>query len=502
MLKSDIAVVAFTILSYVTLAISSPLFGIPISDFYINGQCIENDVFKTPPNFLPIISNTVCAEPPRTLATDGCDDVCVLTACCTNWTPKPKGSTATIQNGNIVDCSTVNCGNVCRLACDRQSSDEACVPDNNCGDLASDGRVFVFSRNGNCDAWNLAFFESPTPDPSSPTHVGFGFEVARDVFMFGSVENGGGCAIVEQGFDNGFWMTTGSIDQMLATFRNPPVSGFHGTIFPKNVANYDQYKESAVQTPNVCDAVRVAENLYSVGYTITRNNCLDAVYTVLLTYGVTFDPNDRNNWCPSGNSSTSFFGALTSGAAPPINNWSSAEPLPSTGSPVIAEIGCPQNISYPCALSTPSTATGLVTIPKISATSGPAACALCYIVGYFVDLNSSTLAYCSPPQPDYYVPAKYLVRMFCDTSVANIEPFMSLCSAACLYPCQQYSLDGVLQVQGTAIEPTWQNDFCGGLCDGAGDEGNCPVFDGQYETVCNGGLCPGADQGCNIDCTV
>jgi hypothetical protein len=154
------------------------------------------------------------------------------------------------------------------------------------------------------------------------------------------------------------------------------------------------------------------------------------------------------------------------------------------------------------ALSAPSTATGLVTIPKISATSGPAACALCYIVGYFVDLNSSTLAYCSPPQPDYYVPAKYLVRMFCDTSVANIEPFMSLCSAACLYPCQQYSLDGVIQVQGTAIEPTWQNDFCGDLCDGAGDEGNCPVFDGQYETVCNGGLCPGADQGCNIDCTV
>lgn len=69
-----------------------------------------------------------------------------------------------------------------------------------------------------------------------------------------------------------------------------------------------------------------------------------------------------------------------------------------------------------------TTATGLAPIPTITATSGPAGAILCYLNGYFQDLNETTLPYCSPPQLDYYVPAKYLVRYFCDPSVASIQP--------------------------------------------------------------------------------
>jgi hypothetical protein len=195
MLRPAVAVVAFNILSYTALAIPSPAFRNPIPDtIYIGSTCIENNVFKTPPNFLPIISNNVCAEPPGGIATDGCDDVCPLTKCCSNW--KPNGSNATLQNGKSVDCPTVDCGNVCRMACDRQGTGEACGLDYNCGDLASDDTVYMFGRNGTC--------LSPLLDTSSPTHIGFGFEVAQDVYMYGSVENGGGCATVEQNFDNGF----------------------------------------------------------------------------------------------------------------------------------------------------------------------------------------------------------------------------------------------------------------------------------------------------------
>src|SRR5271155_5785386 len=87
------------------------------------------------------------------------------------------------------------------------------------------------------------------------THVGFGFEVAPDVYVFGSLENGAGWPLILPGFDNGFWMTTGSSAQMLATFKNPPASGFHGTLHGAAVPPYDQYKTTVVPGDRICDAV-------------------------------------------------------------------------------------------------------------------------------------------------------------------------------------------------------------------------------------------------------
>jgi hypothetical protein len=169
------------------------------------------------------------------------------------------------------------------------------------------------------------------------------------------------------------------------------------------------------------------------------------------------------------------------------------------GPPFVPATPSPMPGPSPSSTSPPTSPTSLGTIPKVSATSGPAACALCYLVGYFQPVNTTSLVYCSPPQLDYYVEAKFLVRDFCDPTVANIEPFSSLCSAAFQNPCQQYSLNRVLETQGRALQPTFQNNFCGDLCSSGGDEGNCPIPDSEFSTTCTGGFCPGGES-CAIDC--
>jgi hypothetical protein len=77
----------------------------------------------------------------------------------------------------------VNCGNVCRMACDREGTAEACT--SICA-IPSSGNAVVFARPGVCG------ISQSTVNPSCPTHVGFGFEVSPDIFVFGSVENGPG----------------------------------------------------------------------------------------------------------------------------------------------------------------------------------------------------------------------------------------------------------------------------------------------------------------------
>jgi hypothetical protein len=167
--------------------------------------------------FIPITNTGICAGPPGLVATDGCDDVCLLATCCNGWGTN-NGNSMELQNRQHVNCSTVNCGNVCRMACDRAANaNEAC--DKTCGEITSMGHAYVFSRPGCC-------YQGVT-GPFAPTHVGFSFEVSRGVYLFGSVENGVGLPIVSSRFDNGFWMATGSLDQMFATLKEPCESCFH-----------------------------------------------------------------------------------------------------------------------------------------------------------------------------------------------------------------------------------------------------------------------------------
>lgn len=322
-----------------------------------DSQCLLQTAL-TPPNFIPIISDNgalVCTEPPGTIATDGCDDVCLLSRCCKEWTSEGStpGSSIKLSDGTTTYCAWVDCGNVCSPVADREGTAEACSTDYNCTNLSTDGEDYVFGRNGNCQPFHILGYTSkfPFPNPFSPTHIGFGFQVAPKVYVFGSVENRAGCAIVLPGGDNGFWMTVGSKQEMLATFKNPSSSGFHGTTWPGNVANYDQYKMTRVKTLDVSAAVKIAENLYHNGYEIGGNNCLNAVYNVLKAYGVLFGTNvtPGNLWCPSGTSKFSFFAALTGNSPSPVNNWSPAQDInKASGPPAFAIDGCPSTIPTTC----------------------------------------------------------------------------------------------------------------------------------------------------------
>jgi hypothetical protein len=296
---------------------------------------------------IQLIANTgICAMPPGLLATDGCDDVCTLATCCEDWGTN-NGGVVTLPNEVNVDCPSVNCGNVCRMACERAADTvEAC--NKICGGT-NIGDAYVFRRLGFC----FNGFALPT----APTHVGFGFEVSKGVFLFGSLENGGGSPLVSPDDDNGFWMATGTLSQMFATFREPCESCFHGAI---GTSGYAEYRTYSVPNPFICEATYFAESLYSVGYAVATNNCLDAVYNVLSKYGVGFtsghSPSDI--LCPG-----SWFEALPAG---PLE-WGPIQPIPMSGAPVQA-VPCPSSIPSSCA---PPSGNCPTTIGPI----GPAACA-------------------------------------------------------------------------------------------------------------------------------
>jgi hypothetical protein len=184
----------------------------------------------------------VCAAPLGDIATDGYDDLCLLVTCCDEWKAKNSGGPVKLQNGVNVDCASVNCGNICGMACDRDSTEEPC--DNICSDPTFNGTAYVFSRDGFC--------EPPFINRNFPTHVAFGFTVAPDIYLFGSVENVLGIPEIQQGLDNGFWMTTGTEAEMLATFNNPNASNFDGA---RRAEPYNEYRRSRVKSPSVCHAV-------------------------------------------------------------------------------------------------------------------------------------------------------------------------------------------------------------------------------------------------------
>jgi len=146
-------------------------------------------------------------------------------------------------------------------------------------------------------------------------------------------------------------MTTGTKDQMLATFKDPSASGFHGTLQGGKVAPYDHYKTTTVAPVfGVCDTVKAAEDLFGAGYSVVFDNCLDAVYNILYTYGVDFpsgvDP--FSYWCPSGSSPYSFFTALKG------DNWSAEYSLTNVnGSPIIS-VNYPTTIPTSCSTVSPS----------------------------------------------------------------------------------------------------------------------------------------------------
>lgn len=300
--------------------------------------------------YIPVTKNGLCAQPPGNFTTDGCDDVCVLTTCCSDW-GTPTSNTKELPNGVVIDCSSVNCGNVCRMACERETLGlEAC--DSTCTDVTGQGiagEAYVFGRPGVCGVAGLAgLFStgfSSVVNPTCPTHVGFGFRVSQDAYLFGSVENRLGWPLpgilaglyVPANADNGYWMTTGTFDQMIETFRNPCDSCFHGALL---VPGYTEYRFATVQNPSICTATRLAEKLYTLGYEAVTNNCLNAVFNVLSAYGVQFGPllNPLAHPCPGG-----WFNAL------PSSDWGDAVIQPLVGGPVKA-VTCSSTVPTSCGI--------------------------------------------------------------------------------------------------------------------------------------------------------
>jgi hypothetical protein len=93
-----------------------------------NGQC------------LPLtLHSSLCAYPPGTVASDGYDDVCVLTSCCIG----SKIQTVEIPNGQNIPCNNVNCTSVCQLSQNRatlgeEACDSTCTPQPRPQGLGSD----------------------------------------------------------------------------------------------------------------------------------------------------------------------------------------------------------------------------------------------------------------------------------------------------------------------------------------------------------------------------
>ena len=293
--------------------------------------------------YLPIIGTGICGKPPVGISTDGCDEVCTLAKmCCNGWQANTSGSVK-LLSGSTAACSQVDCGNVCRMACDRQGIAESCS--SVCTSNMAYGDAYVFVRPGVCDIPNQL------PDPACPTHVGFGFEVSPRIFVFGSLENGPHSAailfqsVVVDGADNGFWMTTGSEAAMLATFADPAASCFHGTL---GVSTYVEYKTYAVPQPNVCNAVKTAEDHYGSGYGVIGNNCLNAVYNILQAYGVQFAgaaAGPSFDWCPG-----QWYNDLT------FPDWSNPIVLPTTGTPATAVFCSSTAIPTKCGTGPPTSA--------------------------------------------------------------------------------------------------------------------------------------------------
>jgi hypothetical protein len=151
----------------------------------------------------------------------------------------------------------------------------------------------------------------------------------------------------------------------------------------------------------------------------------------------------------------------------------------------------------------PTSTAQLATIPTISE-SGQAACIVCLIDFSFYEANETAFAVgCNNGFSEYYLPAKYLVRFFCDSSVQTIPPFPSLCASACQTPCEQYSMNEWLAIQPAADEPQEDQLVCESACtgpNGSYTSGDCPVPGSQFNSVCTG-LCPGPVDICSNNAT-
>ncbi|MEU5865329.1 hypothetical protein ABZ815_29465 [Nonomuraea sp. NPDC047529] len=111
----------------------------------------------------------------------------------------------------------------------------------------------------------------PAVGPVTLGHVGWGFQVGRDEYVYGATENPTAQWKIDPGKDNGAWRGSGNLTTMREAFRK--AEGYS----QYKCAEVSAWKESAARA-----AVSAAEN---GGYLILANNCMDHTYKILTAYG-------------------------------------------------------------------------------------------------------------------------------------------------------------------------------------------------------------------------
>ena len=109
-------------------------------------------------------------------------------------------------------------------------------------------------------------------------HVGWGYQISPDVWMYGGLETAG--FYIGSGYGNNTHNIKGSFKAMIQGMKDgkrPDNTGFDG--YP-----YHQYKIISVQNINVAGAATLVEKIRNGGYFLPGNNCMDAVFQVMKAY--------------------------------------------------------------------------------------------------------------------------------------------------------------------------------------------------------------------------
>ncbi|HEV3170723.1 MAG TPA: RICIN domain-containing protein [Actinocrinis sp.] len=121
-------------------------------------------------------------------------------------------------------------------------------------------------------------------------HIGWGFLVAgSSSWIYGATENPNGAYQINAPGFNGAWKAQGSwtdmIDDFTFQYDYPSHDMNSQSNSPYPAHPYTEYKCELTSGSAVGAAITAATNNISAGYTGLGNNCLDATYRVLNTYG-------------------------------------------------------------------------------------------------------------------------------------------------------------------------------------------------------------------------
>jgi hypothetical protein len=151
----------------------------------------------------------------------------------------------------------------------------------------------------------------------------------------------------------------------------------------------------------------------------------------------------------------------------------------------------PTSTSAPAIITTGSPTSSLLPVPSISISSTGAQCMLCVIeqwLEFFPAYWCDQPGVGSQPISNYYLPAKDMMHIFCDPSVASDPDFQQFCLQACTYLCNQFNTTAWVNEYESTLPA---NKICPDVCDSLGT-GMCPPQFVAYDVNCTG-LCPGAE---------